>query len=53
MMAAYRAGDLELARVSASVQGWMNHVRYRNTVGLRKAVLCHVDRGGQAHAEPR
>jgi RNA-directed DNA polymerase len=52
MMAAYCAGDLELARVSASVQGWVNHVRYGNTVGLRKAVLCHVDRGGRAHAEP-
>lgn len=39
MMAAYRAGDLELSRVTASVQGWVNHVRYGNTVGLRKAVL--------------
>ena len=39
MMAAYRAGDLELSRMTASVQGWVNHVRYGNTVGLRKAVL--------------
>jgi len=53
MMAAYRAGDLKLARVSASMQGRVNHVRYGNTVGLSKAVLCHVDQGGQAHAEPR
>jgi RNA-directed DNA polymerase len=37
MMAAYRAGELELARVSASVQGWVNHVRHGKTVGLRKA----------------
>jgi hypothetical protein len=25
--------------VRASVKGWTNHVRYGNTVGLRKAVL--------------
>jgi hypothetical protein len=52
MMAAFRAGDLELARVSASMQGWVNHVRYGNTVGLRQAVLGHVDRGQDAHATP-
>jgi RNA-directed DNA polymerase len=45
MMAAHRAGDLELARVSASVQGWVNHVRYGNTVGLRKAVLRRSTKG--------
>jgi hypothetical protein len=42
MMAAYRTGDLELTRMTASVQGWVNHVRYGNTVGLRKAVLGGV-----------
>jgi hypothetical protein len=26
-------------QVKASLQGWINHVRYANTVGLRKAVL--------------
>ena len=36
---AYRRGEIPLERVSASVQGWVNHVRYGNTVGLRKAVL--------------
>ena len=39
LMAAHRAGEMPLARVTASVQGWVNHVRYGNTVGLRKAVL--------------
>jgi hypothetical protein len=53
MMAAFRAGDLELARVSASVQGWVNHGRDGNTVGLRQAVLGHVDRGRDAQDTPR
>lgn len=26
-------------QIKASLQGWVNHVRYANTVGLRKAVL--------------
>ena len=38
----YRAGRLPLARLTASVQGWCNHARYANTVGLRKAVLNQV-----------
>lgn len=41
LMAEYRAGDVPLAQVIAGVQGWVNHVRYGNTVGLRKAVLGH------------
>jgi len=36
---AYQRGEIPLEQVSASVQGWVNHVRYGNTVGLRKAVL--------------
>ncbi len=39
MLKAFHAGDLSLTAVSASVRGWVNHVRYGNTVGLRKAVL--------------
>lgn len=39
LLAAYEAGQIPLATVTASVQGWSNHVRYGNTVGLRKAVL--------------
>jgi len=35
----YYAGNVELSNVNASVQGWVNHVRYGNTVGLRKSVL--------------
>ncbi len=35
----YRQGDLTLAELNACVLGWVNHARYGNTVGLRKAVL--------------
>ena len=37
--AAYRAGQLPLDRVTASVQGWVAHVRTAQTYGLRKALL--------------
>jgi hypothetical protein len=33
---AYADGAVTLAQVTASVQGWVNHVRYGNTVGLRR-----------------
>lgn len=39
LVAGYRAGDIPLKELSASVRGWINHVRYGNTIGLRKAVL--------------
>ena len=34
-----REGQLPQAAVTASIRGWVNHVRFGNTVGLRKAVL--------------
>jgi hypothetical protein len=39
LVACYIAGQVPLAKVTASAQGWANHARYGNTVGLRKAVL--------------
>ncbi len=39
LLAAYSQGKITLDRVTASVQGWVNHVRYGNTIGLRKAVV--------------
>jgi RNA-directed DNA polymerase len=36
------AGEIVLDQVHAAVRGWINHVRYANTVGLRKAVLGHI-----------
>ena len=35
----YAAGTISLDELDASVQGWVNHARYGNTVGLRKAIL--------------
>jgi RNA-directed DNA polymerase len=42
LVQAYQAGELPLDRLTASVQGWANHARYGNTVGLRKAILSSV-----------
>jgi len=39
MTAAYAARRITLAEVTASVQGWVNHARYGNTVGLRASLL--------------
>jgi len=39
LIAAHGAGEVPIESITASVQGWVNHVRYANTVGLRKAVL--------------
>ena len=38
----YQAGEIELDRVHASVQGWVNHVRYGDTWGLRRAMLSNI-----------
>lgn len=39
------AGSRTVTALSRSVRGWINHVRYANTVGLRKATLRHVGVG--------
>ncbi len=39
LLVAYEAGLIPLETVTASIRGWTNHVRYGNTVGLRKAIL--------------
>jgi hypothetical protein len=36
---AYQAGEIALETVTAGVQGWVNHVRFGNTIGLRKSLL--------------
>ena len=33
------AGEIDLERLHASVRGWVNHVRYGDTYGLRRAIL--------------
>jgi RNA-directed DNA polymerase len=35
----FQAGTIPLAQVTVRVRAWINHVRYGNTVGLRKAIL--------------
>ncbi|MCA9976504.1 MAG: group II intron reverse transcriptase domain-containing protein [Anaerolineales bacterium] len=35
----YAAGEIGLEQVDVSVRGWLNHARFGNTVGLRKALL--------------
>jgi len=42
LLAAYQAGDLPADQVSASVLGWINHARYGDTWGLRRAMLSSV-----------
>jgi RNA-directed DNA polymerase len=42
LIRAYANGRLPLADLNASVQGWINHVRYGNTTGLRKAILSGI-----------
>lgn len=39
LVRAYAAGTLPLDRLHAGVRGWVNHARYANTVGLRRAIL--------------
>ena len=36
----YRSGQITFAELDASVQGWINHVRYADTWGFREHVLA-------------
>jgi len=38
-LTAFAAGQIAIADLHASVRGWINHVRYGDTWGLRRAVL--------------
>jgi hypothetical protein len=42
LVTAYADGIISLDQLTASVQGWINHVRYSNSMGLRKAVLTRT-----------
>lgn len=42
LLRAYAAREIELDRVNASVVGWINHVRYGDTYGLRRALMARV-----------
>lgn len=41
-LAAYRAGEITFEQLDAAIQGWINHARYGDTWGLRRAVLSEV-----------
>ena len=38
-LAAFSAGEIEFEQFDASVQGWIDHVSYADTWGLRQHVL--------------
>ena len=48
----WRRQEIRASELTVSVQGWVNHVRYGNTVGLRKAVLRSVFAGPPPSAVP-
>ena len=48
---AWRAGGISFAEFDASVQGWINHVRYADSWGLRKHVLQRFDLAGMCLAK--
>ncbi len=46
----YAAGVLPFSKMTASVQGWVNHVRFGNTIGLRKAIFRSISLSGPKKA---
>lgn len=42
LLAAYQAGAIPLDRVTAAVQGWVNHTRFANTYRLRQQTLAQL-----------
>ena len=39
LISQYQRGEISMQTMTASVQGWANHARFGNTVGLRKKIL--------------
>jgi hypothetical protein len=42
LLKAHQAGEVSSAEVAASIDGWVNHVRYGNTSGLRRSMLVNL-----------
>jgi hypothetical protein len=42
LITAWRSGEIDDERLAFTLTGWLNHVRYGNTVGLRRALLGNV-----------
>jgi hypothetical protein len=53
----YQAGQISFAELDSSVQGWINHVRYGDTWGLRRHILgahpIHPQRPRKKISAPR
>jgi RNA-directed DNA polymerase len=49
---AWQAGRISFAEFDASVQGWINHVRYADTWGLRRYLLGRLTRGPRSKPGP-
>jgi RNA-directed DNA polymerase len=48
LLAAYAMGEIPLEQVTASVQGWVNHVRYADTWELRRTLFGDLEISTQA-----
>jgi hypothetical protein len=48
---AWRSGGISFADFDASVSGWVNHVRYADSWGLRKRILDRFVWGPEASAD--
>jgi RNA-directed DNA polymerase len=48
---AYQRGEVSRERVHVGVQGWVNHARYGDTWGLRRAVLADIVLHGSEDGE--
>jgi RNA-directed DNA polymerase len=42
---AYRVGKIGFGELDASVKGWVNHVRYADTWGLRRHLFTRLGAG--------
>ena len=51
-MDAYRAGRISFAELDASIKGWVNHVRYADTWGLRRHMFRTLRFRTQASTSP-
>jgi Reverse transcriptase (RNA-dependent DNA polymerase) len=50
---AYRGGQISFGELDASVQGWVNHVRYADTWGLRRHMFARLPIRGASIAVAR
>ena len=42
LASAYREDEIDVGSLDVSVQGWINHARYGDTWGLRKAIMAEI-----------